>query len=193
MDPLKSKLSRRSFGRLMMSVPVAAAFGGILTPRLQQTTAAQSLDGPANGHGAKAPDTSKWHINYQSYHGGHKALAPVVINYVTGYLDGSTWRRRVGLQNMSSSKVLSVELTAHIHSEERPEALMAKSQLAPISWPNGVAAGAQVDVDGQDDLVKMFEPLLQDGKLNGYYHIDVTVSKVFNQDGSTWEFKELPS
>ncbi len=192
MSSLTHRLSRRSFSKLIASVPLAAAFVGVASSN-REKVAARSADGGATENVEKQLDMSQWHINYQSYHAAQVAQAPITISYVTGYLGRDAWRRKIGLLNLSSKTVRSVEFAAHIHNEERPDVVLAKSNLAPVNWPGGFAAGARIEVDGQDDLANIFQPLLQDGELKGFYHVDVILTKVVYKDGSTWEQQELPS
>jgi hypothetical protein len=176
----RNKLSRRDFGKLLTSIPVAIAFWKVLPAAVQSVKA-------ADGTGIKKIDTTEWHINYQSGERLGRGDAPVVITYISGYTGKGSWRRKIGLQNLSSKKVQSVELTAWVCSEENPEIIIAKHTVESLNWPDGFAGSSRRDADGADNLPKMFESLLKDGKLHGYYRIEMMISKVVNADGSIWE------
>lgn len=170
--------SRRQFCSVLASIPIASVFW-----KFSPIATVPPIDADSN-----LPDTHRY-INYQSYRGtGHEHM-PVAVNYVIGYRRGGSLRRRIGLQNRSSKTVQAVELSMYVSDERKPNLVLLKHKGIGFTWPDGLPEGARWELDGQDDLPKMFESLPMDGTPNVPYRVEVLVSKVRYEDGALWEFE----
>jgi hypothetical protein len=136
-------------------------------------------------------DTVGWKITYQAHYGGNSWAAPVAISYVTGYTGGGSWRRKIGLRNVSARTLRSVGLGAYIINQDKPSVIIATTALPAIQFKDGLARGAAVDLDGKDELEKIFRPFIKNGVLEGDYRIELFVREVVNDTG-VWRYDSKP-
>src|SRR5215207_1276032 len=148
-----SKISRRGFTKLLVSIPVGAViFDGLSLVSAQPQVARAATSGAKpSGLG-----TACWKITYQANYGGNSWAAPVAISYVTGYTGGGSWRRKIGLRNVSARTIRSIGLGAHIINQDKPSVIIATTALPAIQFKDGLATGAAIDVDAKDDLENIF-------------------------------------
>lgn len=183
-----NKVSRRGFTKLLVSIPVGAAiFKGLNFARAQP-----QVPQPAPV-GAKKPglETARWKLTYQAHYDGNTWAAPVAISYVTAYTGGGSWRRKIGLRNVSAKTVRSIELGAHIFNQDNPLVIAATAALPTIQFKEGFAHGAAITLDGKDELENMFRPFFKNGDLEGQYRIELFVRKVVN-DATVWRYDSKP-
>jgi|ERR1051326_2194216 hypothetical protein len=178
-----SKISRRGFTKLLASIPIGAAlFDGLSMVNAQPQVAQPAPSGARSDR----LDVLSWKITYQAYYGGNSWAAPVLISYVTGYTGGGSWRRKIGLRNASAKTVRSIGLGAYIINQEKPSEIITTA-LPAIQFKDGLASGAAVNLDGKDELEKIFRPFIKNGVLEGDYRIELFVREVVN-DATAWRY-----
>jgi hypothetical protein len=188
MKSLTNKISRRGFTKLLVSVPLGAVILDGLSVLGAQPQVARPATSDAKSSGL---GTACWKITYQAHYGGNSWAAPVAISYVTGYTGGGSWRRKVGLRNVSARSVRSIVLGAHIINQDKPSVIIATTALPAIQFKDGLARGAALDVDAKDDLETIFRPFVKNGVLEGDYRIELFVREVVN-DVTTWRYDSKP-
>jgi hypothetical protein len=177
-----SKISRRGFTKLLVSIPVVGViFDGfsVVSAQSQKVTSSVKPSG-SNPLG--------WKIIYQAHYGGNSWAAPVSISYVTGYTGGGSWRRKIGLRNVSATTVRSVGLGAHIFNQDNPSVIVSTTALPTIQFKEGLAHDAAVTLDGKDELEKIFRPFVKNGVLDEAYRIEVFVREVVS-DAAKWRYE----
>lgn len=186
---MRGKISRRGFTKLLASVPVGAAiFDGLGLVSAQPQAPQQAT----SSNNISSLQTATWKIAYEAYYGGNSWEAPVEISYVTGYPGGGSWRRKIGLRNVSAKNVHSIVIGAHIFNQENPSVIATTVALPAIQFKQGFAEGAAVTLDGKDDLETMFRPYLKNGDLAGQYRIELFVREVVNDSG-VWRYDRSES
>jgi len=183
-----SKISRRGFTKLLVSVPVGAAiFDGLNFASAGPQVPQQATSGTR----PSGLETAPWKITYQAHYGGNSWAAPIALSYVTGYTGGGSWRRKIGLRNVSAKTVRSIGLGAHIFNQDNPSVIAATTALPTIQFKEGFAHGAAITLDGKDDLGDMFRPFIKNGDLEGQYRIELFVREVVN-DETVWRYDSKP-
>ena len=178
-----SNISRRGFTKLLVSLPVGAVIFDGISVSAQPQVPQQATSG-AKPSGL---DTLKWKITYQAHYGPNSWAAPVAIRYVTGYTGGGSWRRKIGVRNVSAATVRSIGLGAYIINQDHPSDIIATTALGAIQFKDGLARNAAVDLDGKDELKNMFRPFIKNGVLEGQYRIELFVREVVS-DGAVWRY-----
>ena len=180
-----SNISRRGFTKLLVCIPAGAViFDGISVVSAQPQVPQEVKSGVK----PSGLDPLCWKITYQAHYGGNSWAAPVTMSYVTGYTGGGSWRRKIGLRNISAPTVRSIGLGAHIFNQDNPSVKVATTELPTIQFKEGLANGAAVTLDGKDELETIFGPFLKNGVLEGDYRIEVFVRKVVS-DAVVWHYE----
>jgi hypothetical protein len=179
-----SRISRRRFTKLLAGVPVGAMFfkGLNVLSAPSQVPEAKTSDAKPS-----VPGPNSWKITYQAHYGPKSWAGPIAITYVTGYTGGGSWRRTIGLRNVSARTVRSIGLGAHIFNQENPSVIVATAALPAIQFKKGLARGAAVDLDGKDELENIFRPFMRNGVLEGQYRLELFVREVVN-DTAVWRY-----
>lgn len=180
-----SKISRRGFTKLLVSIPVVGALFDGISVLSAQPQVPQEATGGAKSSGL---DPVCWKITYQAHYGGNSWAAPVAMSYVTGYTGGGSWRRKIGLRNVSAKTVRSIGLGAHIFNQDNPSVIVATTALPTIQFKEGLTHDAAITLDGKDDLQSIFRPFIKNGVLEGDYRIELFVREVVS-DKAVWRYE----
>jgi hypothetical protein len=150
-----------------------------------------------------------WKVALYPYSGSERESMPLQVISVEGELshDGSIfWIRQRRLKNRSTQRVLRASFAAFIYTEQDPEKLLFQQPLgrvgfervpllAGVEWPAPCVDRSKYCPYGHAILgVKhLLAPLIKDSTLEGEYRIAIGVTKVWFEDGSTWELPGRPA
>jgi hypothetical protein len=179
-----SKLSRRVFTKLLVSFPIGAViFNGLSVVSSQPQV-------PQKGASGDKPNdlgSDSWKLTYQAHYAGNSWAAPVAITYGTGDTGRGSWRRTIGLRNVSTRSVRSIGLGAHIFNQDNPSVILATTALPATQFKERLAHGAAVTLEGKDDLENIFRPFMKNGVLEGQYRIELFVREVVD-NVAVWHY-----
>ena len=140
-----------------------------------------------NGTNAdEAMPPGDWTLVSQPYQGTDLDAMPVIVNSVTSGIDGLAVKY-VGIWNRSPKPVTAVKLSWVLRTEQDPNTILERGQTPPIKFRKGLPAGKQQALRyAVVSFLKIHKPLLKRGVLKGNYALDVAVSEVSYEDGSSW-------
>lgn len=145
-----------------------------------------------------------WKVTLSPYTGPDVEAMPLQVISVVGTPGGkSIWIRERRLLNRSDKAVVKASFTAFVYNVESPETLLFRRTLNTVSFAGvPIRAGAEWPPSCPEPpkycpyghalpgVEQLLAPLIKDATLEGAYRIEIGVSKVEFDDGSTWEFQE---
>jgi hypothetical protein len=129
----------------------------------------------------------KWAVSAHAYVGPMYESQPVkVIGVVSDAAQGLKVTT-FGLRNSTSKVVSAVSLTWYVTSEQTGDEVLLQGETEPISIEGGLPAGKSQYIEKPvvsfGDISRV---LLKRGALRGAYSVEVAVTGVQYEDGSTW-------
>jgi hypothetical protein len=181
---MQGKITRREFGMGLI------AFGLMATTvsALEQ----KALAGvPATQNAPTAPPASSFRITYLPYRRpGHEEM-PVRVFNVIGQSLKEPLTRQFSMKNMSSKAVQKIKISMYVSYDKHAYMPVLHSVHSSYVFASPLKPQAEQVFQGEDKLKDLFGPLLVDGHLNGNYRVEVLVSEVKFEDGSTWKLPEM--
>lgn len=129
----------------------------------------------------------KWAIGAHPYAGPMYHSQPVKVIGVISDTAKGFQVTTVGLKNTSSSMVSAVKLTWYISSEQTGDAVLLQGATEWLTLKGGLPVGKSEYVKAPVvSLGSVCKPLLKNGTLQGRYSIEVAVTEILYEDGSSW-------
>lgn len=152
--------------------------------------------GPAMGQvtkeGRQLPSGS-WTLTHHSYSRPGYETMPIVVTSVKGDATTGLTISVVGLKNQTAKSVETYKLTWYLYETENPNRILQKGET-PFIYPVSLAANEQRGVDVPVvSFINICKPLVKDGSLKGNFAIDVAVTEVRFENGTTWKGKGIPA
>jgi hypothetical protein len=148
------------------------------------TTAAQAQQG-----GGSAPQLppGKWSVAIGPYmNPGYESL-PIRVVSVTSEIKGGLRVSKVGVENRSSQPLTEVRFVWYLSATETPEIILLQGKTQLLELPPGIQSNETREIlFPVVSFAKVYKPLLKGGTLNGSYRIQIAVSEVRFDDGSSW-------
>lgn len=137
--------------------------------------------------------SGSWTLTHHSYsRPGYEAM-PIVVMGVKGDATKGLAITVVGLKNQTAKPVDTYKLTWYLYETANPNRILQKGET-PFIYPGRLAANEQQAVDiPVVSFINICKPLVKDGSLKGNFAIDVAVTEVRFEDGTTraWLCVEL--
>jgi len=129
----------------------------------------------------------KWAIGAHPYAGPMYYSQPVKVIGVISDTAKGFQVTTVGLKNTSSRMVSAVKLTWYISSEQTGDAVLLQGATELLTLKGGLPVGKSEYVEVPVvSLGSVCKPLLKNGTLQGRYSIEVAVTEILYDDGSSW-------
>jgi hypothetical protein len=156
------------------------ALGALLLP-----ATANKGSGPSWANTKSQLPKGNWTFSAHPYLGPGYDSRPAVVYSVTA--DTTATITRVVVWNRSSKPITAVKLSWYLSTEQAPESILQQGQTPLIELPSALLENHARKLDFPVvSLTKICKPLLKGGVLNGDFRIEVAVSEVRYEDGSTW-------
>lgn len=132
--------------------------------------------------------SGKWALSAHPYIGPMYESQPVKVIGVLSDANKGFKITNVGLKNTSSKAVSAVTLSWYVTSEQTGDAVLLQGATQPIILANGLPVGKSEYFEKPIlSFGRVSKPLLDGGALHGVYSIEVAVTGILYEDGSTWE------
>lgn len=159
----------------------------VLLPLLLVMSAVAFAGGGSGQGRSNTLPPGKWAVSTHAYAGPMYESQPVkVIGVVSDSAQGVKITT-FGLRNSTSKTVSAVSLTWYVTSEQTGDEVLLQGETEPIGVEGGLPAGEsryiEKPVVSFGDIGKV---LLKRGALRGAYSVEVAVTGVQYEDGSTW-------
>lgn len=129
-----------------------------------------------------------WMVSAQPYLGTAYESQPVKVIGVVSDASHGFKVTSVGLKNTSSKVVSAVKLRWYITSEESRELVLLQGDTNSVRLGKGLPVGKSEYFETPIvSFGKVSKQLLRAGSLKGIFTIEVAVSQILYEDGSTWE------
>lgn len=142
--------------------------------------------GSAQGRNDTLPP-GKWAVSAHAYAGPMYESQPVKVIGVVSDAAQGVKITTFGLRNSTSKVVSAVSLTWYVNSEQTGDEVLLQGETEPISIEGGLAPGKSQYIEKPvvsfGDIAKV---LLKRGALRGAYSVEVAVTGIQYEDGSTW-------
>ena len=130
----------------------------------------------------------RWVVSAQPYLGTAYESQPVKVIGVGSDTTHGFKVTTVGLKNTSSKTVSAVRLRWYITSAESGELVLSQGDTKPVTLGNGLPVGKSEYIETPVvSFGRASKQLLRAGSLQGTFTIEVAVSHILYEDGSTWE------
>lgn len=177
---MKGQISRREFGMGLVASGLMAA-----TVSSREPAALTAPSAPQNA--SAIPSTGGFRITYVPYRRpGHEDF-PVRVFNVNGQAMKEPLIRRFSLLNLSAKAIKKIEISMHVSEDKHAFMNVLHEVHSSYVSPTPLAPQGEHLIKGVDKLKDLFSPLLVGGQLTGNYKVEVLVSEVEFEDGSTWK------
>jgi hypothetical protein len=130
-----------------------------------------------------------WTIGFHSYRADGFDSVPVRVHSVTSKgLQGLT---AVGLRNRSSKPVTAVKIGWYLSTEDGAGTILARGESPLVSLQAALQADERTQLSVPPvSLAKILRPFVKGNTLRGDYSVQVVVTEIVYEDGSTWKFSQ---
>lgn len=180
--------------RLLLTMILISFFGVGANQTLGQNPPAMREGVPAGN----------WKVALVPYSGPEFESMPLQVISVVGVSSHdaiSFWIRERRLRNRSDKRVMRASFTAFVYREESPEKLLVQYPIHTIVYTEvPLLAGTEWPAPCRNQrpnycpyahaipgATHLLAPFIKDATLEGEYRIAIGVSRVWFEDGSTWE------
>ena len=130
-----------------------------------------------------------WTIRFHLYQAEGFDSIPVRVFKVRS--EGEKGLTEVGLRNRSSKSVIAVRIGWYVSTEGGPGTILAKGESPLLALPATFQANETLQFNVPPvSLVKILKPLLKRNTLQGDLGVQVLVTEIVYEDGSTWKFPQ---
>ena len=130
--------------------------------------------------------TGNWSFSAHPYFGPGYDTRPVVVITVTATSTSGLVVNEVGLKNLSSKVVAAVKLRWYLSEERTPDTILLQGQTPLIALSESLPVGKRYLLKFPVlSFAKIHKPLLTSGSLNGDFNVQIEVSEVLYEDGTT--------
>jgi len=130
-----------------------------------------------------------WTIGFHSYRAEGFDSVPVRVHSVTS--KGYQGLTSVGLRNRSDKPVTAVKIGWYLSTEDGRGAILARGESPLVSLPAALQADERTQLTVPPvSLAKILRPFVKGNTLRGDYSVQVVVTEIVYEDGSTWKFSQ---
>lgn len=166
----RSKLS-------ILAIPITLVCMALAVGYVRNTAETKQL--PRNG----------WTVGFHAYRAEGFDLVPVRVTSVTS--EGNKGLTKVELRNRSSKSVTAIKVGWYVSTEGGPGTILAKGESALLGLPGALQAGENFQFSLPPvSLAKILKPVVKGKTLRGDYSVQVVVTEVVYDDGSTWKISQ---
>ena len=134
--------------------------------------------------------SGNWTFSAQPYVGPGYDSRPVVVISVSTDLKKGLTVADVGLKNTSSKPVAGVKLSWFLSTEQDPDSVLLSGETPLVAISGGIPAGKRrLLTFPVTSFAKIHRPLLHGMTLSGDFRMEVAVSEILYEDGSTAAIK----
>jgi hypothetical protein len=159
----------------------------VLLPLLLVMSALALVNSGSSQGRSNALPPGKWAVSAHAYVGPMYESQPVKVIGVVSDAAQGVKITTFGLRNSTSKVVSAVSLTWYVTSEQTGDEVLLQGETEPVSIEGGLPAGKSQYIEKPvvsfGDISKV---LLKRGALRGAYSIEVAVTGIQYEDGSTW-------
>lgn len=128
-----------------------------------------------------------WSVGMHPYLGPGYDSIPVMVTGVTTDARRGIGVTKVSLDNQSGKNVKAVRLSWYLTIEGNPTSILLQGQTPLITRDGTFPAGSHLTIRYPVlAFASIYKPLVKNGALNGEFRIDILVSEILYEDGSTW-------
>lgn len=180
---MNGKISRRNF-----SVSLLAA--GLATPTVFALGKGSASQKSIPGNPSTSRPPGKFRIVYSAYRREGYDDMPVRVVDAVGMAMEEPLERRFSLKNFSTKPIRKLEVSMRVMIDKHAVMPVLHETRSSYAFAELLLPQREHMVKGQDKLKDLFGPLLVDGKLTGDYRVELFVTRVLFEDGSSWEAQE---
>jgi hypothetical protein len=137
--------------------------------------------------------TGKWVLAHHPYSRPGYEKMPMVITSVKGDATKGLEISVTELRNQTSKSVKTYKLSWYLYRTDDPNLILLKGDT-PFVYPGKLAANERRQVDiPVVAFIDIYKPLMKNGSLTGNFVIDVAVTEVQFNDGTTWKGEGIPA
>ncbi|HBB86247.1 MAG TPA: hypothetical protein DC047_01365 [Blastocatellia bacterium] len=152
-------------------------------------TANQNTGQQENSQAGKLP-SGNWTVSARPYLGADFRELPVITTSVGQDPEKGLGAASASVSNASLKTVSALKFTWYILKDETDRVLL-QGQTPLIAITGGMPKGGTQLIDFPiADFSSVMQPLIKAGSLTGDYRVEVLVSEVVYEDGSTWARSE---
>lgn len=143
-----------------------------------------SVAGDRQGTNEQLPK-GDWSLSAHPYMGKGYDSRPVMVSSVS--MDKTPVVTKVGLWNISNKVVLGVKLGWSLTTDENRGAVLRQGETVLIAISGGLPVNDSQSLKFPVVAFRdIYKPLLKNGALDGHYRIEVLVTEILFEDGTTW-------
>lgn len=130
-----------------------------------------------------------WTVGFHSYRAeGFDSIPVRVISVTSKRHQGLT---NVELRNQSSKPVTAVKIGWYVSSEDGPGTILTKGESPLLSLPATLQADGRLQLSVPPvSLAKILKPVVKGNTLRGDFSVQVAVTEIVYEDGSTWKLSQ---
>jgi hypothetical protein len=129
----------------------------------------------------------EWTLGFHPYLREGYNKVPVVVSSVTSKLDGGATVTGVGMLNRSGKRVGAVKFSWYLSTDEDPTSVLLHGETPLVALSGGLPANGKSQAEFPVvSFAKIYKPLLKEGVLTGHFRIEIGVTEIIYEDGSTW-------
>lgn len=130
-----------------------------------------------------------WTVGFHSYRAEGFNSIPVRVISVTS--KGNEGLTNVELVNRSSKPVTAVKIGWYVSTEDGPGTILTKGESPLLGLPATLQADERLQLNVPPvSLAKILKPVVKGNTLRGDFSVQVVVTKIVYEDGSTWKFSQ---
>lgn len=166
---------RKAVGRLLLALATSLL---LLTPLSGWIPSSTAVESQPSGN---------WSISAIPYLGPGFEARPVVVGSVVSDAVKGFRITKAGLKNVSSKQVTAVKLGWRVTAQQARGTVLAKGQTPLVAISGGIPTdGTHVLKYPIFTFAEVYKSLLKGGTLEGRYKVEVLVTEIIFEDGSTW-------
>ena len=128
-----------------------------------------------------------WTVGFHLYQAEGFDSMPVRVIGVKS--EGDKGLTRVELRNRSSKGVAAVRIGWYISTEGGPGTILARGESSLLSAPLHANESVQLSIPPVS-LARILKPAVRSNTLRGDFSVQVAVTEIVYEDGSTWKFSQ---
>lgn len=128
-----------------------------------------------------------WTVGFHLYQAEGFDSMPVRVIGVKS--EGDKGLTRVELRNRSSKGVAAVRIGWYVSTEGGPGTILAQGETSLLSAPLHANESVQLSIPPVS-LARILKPAVRSNTLRGDFSVQVAVTEIVYEDGSTWKFSQ---
>ena len=128
-----------------------------------------------------------WTVGFHPYRAAGFNEVPVRVTSVRS--EGNKGITNVEIRNKSDKTVTAVKIGWYVSTEDGPGTILTKGESALIAIPNNFNANETIELSVPPiSLAQILKPVVKGNTLRGDFSVQVVVTQIAWEDGSTWNF-----